>query len=112
MSRDVVRHALADPRAVSDLFESVAPSVIWQKLWIRDTQVADPISKSLSGLSVSRFLYVQRITDIIFLRTSVEHWACPKLSYELEEALLDKMFMDGNDAAPVVLHRPGLRRDP
>jgi hypothetical protein len=26
--------------------------------------------------------------------------------------LLDKMFMDGNDAAPVVLHRPGLRRDP
>jgi hypothetical protein len=95
-----------------DLFEGVAPSVIWQKLWVRDTQVANPISKSLSGLSVSRLLYVQRIADTIFLRNSVEHWARPKLPYELQEALLDQMFMDGDGAAPVVLYRPGLRRDP
>jgi DisA bacterial checkpoint controller nucleotide-binding len=67
MSCDVVGHALADYSAVSDLFEGAAPSVIWQKLWVRDPQLANPISKPLSGLSISRLLYVQRIALFVVL---------------------------------------------
>ena len=46
-----------------DLFEGVAPSVIWQKLWVRDTQVANPMgieatvvpqSNVLDGINVVR----------------------------------------------------------
>ena len=50
VSCDVVRHSLADTSAVGDLLERVSPSVIWQKLWVRNAQVTNPISKSLSNL--------------------------------------------------------------
>ena len=112
MSRDVVRHSLADARAVSDLFERVSPSVIWQKLWVRDTEVANPISKTLSGLSVARLLCFQRIVATICARNSVEHRASPVLLHELQKALFDQVVVNGHDAGPFVLHGPSLRRDP
>ena len=98
MSRDVVGHSLADARAVSDLFERVSPSVIWQKLWVRDTEVANPISKTLSGLGVARLLCSQRIVPTILLCNSVEHGASPVLLHELQKALFDQVVVNWHDA--------------
>ena len=79
VSCDVVRHSLADTSAVGDLLERVSPSLIWQKLWVRNAQVANPISKSLSSLGVARLLCSQRIIAIAWFRNSIKHRASTML---------------------------------
>jgi hypothetical protein len=87
------------------------PSVIGQKLRVRDAQAPDPISETLSCLCVAWLLCGQQVL-VGIVCGPVEHRARAMFIYELQETLLDKMFVYGDYAGFFVLHRSGIGRYP